>query len=48
MQVENYGGVKLAVEASGKVENMVILEEMDMNKADEQAAKSKAGYKPAG
>jgi len=27
---------------------MVILEEMDMNKAAEQAAKSMAGYKPAG
>jgi uncharacterized protein with GYD domain len=48
MPFENFAGVKLAVEASGTVENMVILEEMDMNKAAEQAAKSMAGYKPAG
>jgi uncharacterized protein with GYD domain len=47
MPFENFAGVKLAVEASGTVENMVILEEMDMNKAAEQAAKSMAGYKPA-
>ena len=45
---ENFAGVKLAVEASGTVENMVILEEMDMNKAAEMAAKAMTGYKPAG
>ena len=38
MPFENFAGVKLAVEASGTVENMVILEEMDMNKAAEHAA----------
>ena len=48
MPFENFAGVKLAVEASGTVENMIILEEMDMNKAAQQAAKSMAGYKPAG
>jgi uncharacterized protein with GYD domain len=48
MPFENFAGVKLAVEASGTVENMIILEEMDMNKAAEQAAKSMSGYKPAG
>ncbi len=48
MPFEHFAGVKLAVEASGTVENMVILEEMDMNKAAHQAAKSMAGYKPAG
>ena len=48
MPFENFAGVKLAVEASGTVENMVILEEMDMNKAAEHAAKAMAGYKPAG
>tara|TARA_A100000164_G_scaffold255485_1_gene227624 strand:+ start:240 stop:599 length:360 start_codon:yes stop_codon:yes gene_type:complete len=48
MPFEHFAGVKLAVEASGTVENMVILEEMDMNKAAQQAAKSMAGYKPAG
>ena len=40
MPFENFAGVKLAVEASGTVENMVILEEMDMNKAAEHAAKA--------
>ncbi|MDB9935841.1 GYD domain-containing protein [Candidatus Pelagibacter sp.] len=48
MPYENFAGIKLAVEASGTVENMVILEEMDMNKAAELAAKAMAGYKPAG
>ena len=48
MPFENFAGVKLAVEASGTVENMVILEEMDMNKAAEHAAKAMSGYKPAG
>ena len=48
MPFEHLAGVKLAVEASGTVENMIILEEMDMNKAAEQAAKSMSGYKPAG
>jgi hypothetical protein len=48
MPFENFAGVKLAVEASGTVENMIILEEMDMTKAAEQAAKSMSGYKPAG
>ena len=48
MPFENFAGVKLAVEASGTVENMIILEEMDMGKAAEQAAKSMSGYKPAG
>ena len=48
MPYENFAGIKLAVEASGTVENMVILEEMNMNKAAEIAAKAMAGYKPAG
>jgi uncharacterized protein with GYD domain len=48
MPYENFAGIKLAVEASGTVENMVVLEEMDMNKAAELAAKAMAGYKPAG
>ena len=48
MPFENFAGVKLAVEASGTVENMIILEEMDMKKTAEQAAKSMSGYKPAG
>ena len=48
MPYENFAGIKLAVEASETVENMVILEEMDMNKAAELAAKAMAGYKPAG
>ncbi len=48
MPYENFAGIKLAVEASGTVENMVILEEMDMNKTAELAAKAMAGYKPAG
>ena len=48
MPFENFAGVKLAVEASGTVENMIILEEMDMNKAAQQAPKSMSGYKPAG
>ena len=48
MPFEHLAGVKLAVEASGTVENMIILEEMDMNKAAEQAAKSMSGYTPAG
>jgi uncharacterized protein with GYD domain len=48
MPFENFAGVKLAVEASGTVENMVILEEIDMNKVAEHAAKAMAGYKPAG
>ena len=39
MPYENFAGIKLAVEASGTVENMVILEEMDMNKAAEIALK---------
>ena len=45
---ENFAGVKLAVEASGTIENMNILEEMDMNKAAELAGKAMADYKPAG
>ena len=45
---ENFAGVKLAVEASGTVKNMVILEEMNMNKAAEHAVKAMSGYKPAG
>ena len=48
MPFENFAGIKLAVEASGTVEDMVILEEMDMNKAAEHAAKAIASYKPAG
>ena len=48
MPYENFAGIKLAVEASETVENMVILEEMDMNKAAELASKAMAGYKPAG
>jgi uncharacterized protein with GYD domain len=38
MPYENFAGI----------ENMVILEEMNMNKAAEIAAKAMAGYKPAG
>ncbi len=45
---ENFAGVKLAVEASGTVKNMIILEEMDMNKAAQNAAKAMSDYKPAG
>ena len=48
MPFENFAGVKLAVEASGTVENMVIMEEMNMNEAAEQASKAMASYKPAG
>ena len=48
MPFENFAGVKLAVEASGTIENMNILEEMDMNKAAELAGKAMADYKPAG
>ena len=48
MPFENFAGVKLAVEASGTVKNMVSLEEMDMNKAAGMAAKAMTGYKPAG
>jgi uncharacterized protein with GYD domain len=48
MPYENFAAVKLAVEASGTVENMVVLEEIDMNKTAELAAKAMAGYKPAG
>ena len=48
MPYENFAGIKLAVEASETVKNMVILEEMDMNKTAELAAKAMAGYKPAG
>ncbi len=40
--------VKLAVEASGAITNFTILEEMDMTKTAEMAAKAMAGYKPAG
>jgi uncharacterized protein with GYD domain len=45
---ENFAGVKLAVEASGTVKNMLILEEMNMNKAAELAGKAMADYNPAG
>ena len=48
MSYENFAGIKLAVEASGTVENMVILEKIDINKAAELAAKAMAGYKLAG
>ena len=48
MPYENFAGIKLAVEASETVENMIILEEMNMNKTAELAAKAMAGYKPAG
>ena len=48
MPYANFAGIKLAVEASGTVKNMVILEEMDMNKAAELATKAMAGYKSAG
>ena len=45
---ENVAAVKLAVEASGAVSDMTILEEMDMNKAAEVAAKAAGGYKAPG
>ena len=48
MPFENFAGVKLAVEASGTVENMTILEEMDMNIAAEVAGKAAGGYKTPG
>ena len=41
--------VKLAVEASGAISNFTILEEMDMSKTAEMAAKKAMSlYKPAG
>ena len=40
--------VKLAVEASGAIVNFTILEEMDMGKTAEMAAKALGAYKPAG
>ena len=45
---EGAAAVKLAVEASGAITNFTILEEMDMGKASEMAAKSMSNYKPAG
>ena len=48
MPFENFAGVKLAVEASGTVENMIILEEMDMGKAADIASKAAASYRPVG
>ena len=45
---EATAAVKLAVEASGAITNFTILEEMDMNKTAELAAKAMASYKPAG
>ena len=45
---ESMAAVKLAVEASGAISNFTILEEMDMNKTAEMAAKALGAYKPAG
>tara|TARA_Y100001960_G_C13978860_1_gene496546 strand:+ start:178 stop:501 length:324 start_codon:yes stop_codon:yes gene_type:complete len=45
---EGAAAVKLAVEASGAITNFTILEEMDMSKTAEMAAKALASYKPAG
>ena len=45
---EGAAAVKLAVEASGAITNFTILEEMDMGKASEMAAKAMSNYKPAG
>ena len=45
---EGAAAVKLAVEASGSITNFTILEEMDMGKASEMAAKAMSNYKPAG
>ena len=45
---EGAAAVKLAVEASGAITNFTILEEMDMSKTAEMAAKAMASYKPAG
>ena len=48
MPFENVAAVKLAVEASGAVTDMAILEEMDMNIAAEVAGKAAGGYKTPG
>tara|TARA_B100002051_G_scaffold250416_1_gene261833 strand:- start:252 stop:575 length:324 start_codon:yes stop_codon:yes gene_type:complete len=45
---ESMAAVKLAVEASGAISNFTILEEMDMSKTAEMAAKAMSLYKPAG
>ena len=45
---DGVAAVKLAVEATGSIKNFTILEEMDMNKTAEMAAKALASYKPAG
>ena len=45
---EGAAAVKLAVEASGAITNFTILEEMDMGKTAEMAAKALGVYKPAG
>tara|TARA_Y100000590_G_scaffold126513_1_gene144685 strand:+ start:2135 stop:2440 length:306 start_codon:yes stop_codon:yes gene_type:complete len=45
---ESMAAVKLAVEASGAIVNFTILEEMDMGKTAEMAAKALGVYKPAG
>ena len=45
---EGAAAVKLAVEASGAIVNFTILEEMDMGKTAEMAAKALGAYKPAG
>tara|TARA_Y100001970_G_C13785386_1_gene627521 strand:+ start:87 stop:410 length:324 start_codon:yes stop_codon:yes gene_type:complete len=45
---EGAAAVKLAVEASGAITNFTILEEMDMAKTAEMAAKALGVYKPAG
>tara|TARA_Y100000590_G_scaffold460549_1_gene620093 strand:- start:1549 stop:1872 length:324 start_codon:yes stop_codon:yes gene_type:complete len=47
-EFEGAAAVKLAVEASGSVINFTILEEMDMSKTAEMAAKAMGSYKPAG
>ena len=42
---ESIAAVKLAVESSGAITDMTVLEEMDMNKAAEVAGKAAGGYK---
>ena len=45
MPFESIAAVKLAVESSGAITDMTVLEEMDMNKAAEVAGKAAGGYK---
>ena len=48
LSFEAIADVKLAAEASGAIKNFTILEEMNMRKTTELAAKAMANYKPAG